>query len=524
MWPRLRISRNVLRSTRYEFRIGGGRGPWPSQPPQWPPWRRAPARRPHVRPEARWRGSRPGASSGGAPTSRGANPTSTRMPARGGALVGFEVDLAEALARVAGRARALRPERLVDADPVARARHVRRRAQRHRGDARRARRASLHAPVLPLRRAARARGAATRGCAISRRCAGCASARWRTALAWDLLREARRGRRPLRGRRRAVRRPRARAHRRRAARRHHRRALRRRATRRWPPSATSAKDATRSRCARRTMICARRSIARSAPMIASGTWRRTLARWQIDGERQQQLAALGGLRTQGGGRPRRRGPARAHRRRARALPEGALVTLLVSLAAMALAAPLGLALALARLESSRLRGPSRRSTSRSCAARRCCCSSTSSTTAWPACLPLGPFTAAIVGLGLNYAAYEAEIYRAAIAGRPARAVGGGAGGRRVAARGVPPGDPPAGAPPGRPRRDQRLHLAAQGQLAGLRADRRRADQANDDHRRRQPRLAGARRCSARRSTSRSATRFTRLARHLERRLGAHGSA
>ena len=47
-----------------------------------------------------------------------------------------------------------------------------------------------------------------------------------------------------------------------------------------------------------------------------------------------------------------------------------------------------------------------------------CCSSISSITAWPACLPLGPFTAAIVGLGLNYAAYEAEIYRAAIASVP----------------------------------------------------------------------------------------------------------
>ena len=33
-------------------------------------------------------------------------------------------------------------------------------------------------------------------------------------------------------------------------------------------------------------------------------------------------------------------------------------------------------------------------------------------------LPLGPWTAAVVGLGLNYAAYESEIYRAAIVSVP----------------------------------------------------------------------------------------------------------
>ena len=84
---------------------------------------------------------------------------------------------------------------------------------------------------------------------------------------------------------------------------------------------------------------------------------------------------------------------------------------------MALAAPLGLALALARMGDSPLRTPATiyveivRGT--------------------PVLLqlyllyyglaglvPLGPWTAAILGLGLNYAAYESEIHRAAIASVP----------------------------------------------------------------------------------------------------------
>ena len=97
--------------------------------------------------------------------------------------------------------------------------------------------------------------------------------------------------------------------------------------------------------------------------------------------------------------------------------EGALVTLFISLAAMALAAPLGLALALARLESSRL-----------AAAATIYVEIVRGTPVLlqlyllyyglAGVLPLGPFTAAIVGLGLNYAAYESEIYRAAIGSVP----------------------------------------------------------------------------------------------------------
>ena len=97
--------------------------------------------------------------------------------------------------------------------------------------------------------------------------------------------------------------------------------------------------------------------------------------------------------------------------------QGALVTLVISLAAMALAAPLGLGLALLRLESPRL--------------RPFAAAYVEIVRGTPVLLQLyvlyfgladmialGPWTAAIIGLGLNYAAYEAEIYRGAIQAIP----------------------------------------------------------------------------------------------------------
>jgi len=148
--------------------------------------------------------------------------------------------------------------------------------------------------------------------------------------------------------------------------------------------------------------------------LASGSWRRTLARWQLDGPRQQALAVA---------------PAAAVAAPARTAPlsprqlalflQGALVTLLISLAAMALAAPLGLGLAICRLESPRL--------------RPFATAYVEIVRGTPVLLQLyvlyfgladvialGPWSAAIIGLGLNYAAYEAEIYRGAIQAIPAR--------------------------------------------------------------------------------------------------------
>jgi polar amino acid transport system substrate-binding protein len=97
---------------------------------------------------------------------------------------------------------------------------------------------------------------------------------------------------------------------------------------------------------------------------------------------------------------------------------GAVVTLLVSLSAMALAVPLGLVLALLRLYGSR-------------AARGAAHAYIEAFRGTPVLLQLyllyyglapvvhlSALSAAILGLGLNYAAYEAEVHRAAIAAIP----------------------------------------------------------------------------------------------------------
>src|SRR6185312_5230480 len=146
-------------------------------------------------------------------------------------------------------------------------------------------------------------------------------------------------------------------------------------------------------------------------MIVSGTWRKTLARWGLDDDRQQQLAALAAAAP----------PAPAPRPGPRALTaeqlalfgQGALVTLLLSLAAMAIAATLGLGLALARLESPRL-GPLAAIYVEIVRGTPVLLQLYLLYYGLAGVVSLGPFTAAIVGLGLNYAAYESEIHRAAI--------------------------------------------------------------------------------------------------------------
>ncbi len=168
--------------------------------------------------------------------------------------------------------------------------------------------------------------------------------------------------------------------------------------------------------------------------IASGAWRQTLARWDLDGDRQQALAlsspspspspspssSAASARVGAGVVPLAANAASPRPLTVRQLAlfaEGALVTLLISLAAMAIAAPLGLALALLRLESRR--------------ARPLATAYVELVRGTPVLLQLyllyyglaglislGPWTAAIIGLGLNYAAYEAEIYRGALGAVP----------------------------------------------------------------------------------------------------------
>ena len=184
---------------------------------------------------------------------QGGEPYAYEDPARGGALIGFEVDLAEALARSLGvRARMVQNDwptlipslergtfdvalNGIEVTPA------------------RAGPRQLHAPLLHLRRAA---GRPPRRRSGARLALVAQLARRNAGQHAGLGSAARDGRRPrpLRGGRRAVRGSRARSHGRRAARRHHRRPLRR------PPS-----DAGRRRRRRRGALRDRAAPRRRRP-------------------------------------------------------------------------------------------------------------------------------------------------------------------------------------------------------------------------------------------------------------------
>lgn len=156
-------------------------------------------------------------------------------------------------------------------------------------------------------------------------------------------------------------------------------------------------------------------------LIASGEWRRTLARWGLDGPRQAALSLRAETAPQGETAGPLLAAAAARPLTAHQLAlfgQGALVTLIIAAAAMLLAAPLGMLLALVRTESRRL--------------GRLAGVYVEVVRGTPVLLQLyllyyglasvvslNPWTAAILGLGLNYAAYEAEIYRGALAAVPA---------------------------------------------------------------------------------------------------------
>ena len=116
--------------------------------------------------------------------------------------------------------------------------------------------------------------------------------------------------------------------------------------------------------------------------------------------------------------------------------------------------------------------------SSSCAARRSCCSSSSSTSASKPFVQLPAMVAAVLGLGLNYGAYESEIYRGALQAVAAGAARGGAHARLHRLAGAAPRARTAGVQARARADDQRLRRAAQGQLARVDDHRRRADQAD----------------------------------------------
>jgi polar amino acid transport system substrate-binding protein len=146
--------------------------------------------------------------------------------------------------------------------------------------------------------------------------------------------------------------------------------------------------------------------------IASGAWQQTLARWQIDGPRQATLAVAPAAAAA----PAARAPLSP--RQIALFLQGALVTLVISLAAMALAAPLGLTLALIRLESRRF-GPLAAAYVEIVRGTPVLLQLYILYFGLADVIALGPWSAAILGLGLNYAAYEAEIYRGALQAIPA---------------------------------------------------------------------------------------------------------
>jgi polar amino acid transport system substrate-binding protein len=156
-------------------------------------------------------------------------------------------------------------------------------------------------------------------------------------------------------------------------------------------------------------------------MIASGQLRAILRRWKLDGVRQDQLAAFASAAAEPAAPPAQRA-GRLTSRHVALFFRGAATTLLVSLAAMVLAITLGMLLAIARIPS-RVRW--RRWVGIAATAYVEVFRGT------PVLLQLyviyfglasvhafHPVTAAVLGLGLNYAAYEAEIYRAGIQAVP----------------------------------------------------------------------------------------------------------
>ncbi len=145
-------------------------------------------------------------------------------------------------------------------------------------------------------------------------------------------------------------------------------------------------------------------------LIASGELRRILEAWHLWDEAQVDLASGPAIETSAPGS----GASSLDRHQVTLFLEGAVVTALLSVAAFAIAMPLGLLLAAVRMGAGRV-------------ARGAAATYVEILRGTPVLLQLyvlyfglapvlklGPLTAATLGLGLNYAAYEAEVYRGAL--------------------------------------------------------------------------------------------------------------
>ena len=167
-------------------------------------------------------------------------------------------------------------------------------------------------------------------------------------------------------------------------------------------------------------------------IAASGELRAILARWGLDSARQAEIGAApramasgAGAAASGAGAAWPEGDGASPRlsaRHARLFLEGAGVTLVVSAGAMVLAVALGLVLAVTRLPAVT---PVRRLLAGAATVYVEVVRGTPVLLqlyvlyyGLAGVLALDALTAAVIGLGLNYAAYEAEIYRGGIAAVP----------------------------------------------------------------------------------------------------------
>jgi polar amino acid transport system substrate-binding protein len=151
-------------------------------------------------------------------------------------------------------------------------------------------------------------------------------------------------------------------------------------------------------------------------LIANGTLRGILARYRLDGPRQAGLVAASAPASTWP--PALSAPARLDGHQVLLFLQGALVTLAISAAAMALAVVLGLGLALARYTQARGLGAAAAAYVEIFRGTPVLLQLFVIYYGLAPVLALSPWAAAILGLGLNYAAYEAEIYRAGLMAVP----------------------------------------------------------------------------------------------------------
>ena len=257
-----------------------------------------------------------------------------------------------------------------------------------------------------------------------------------------------------------------------------------------PSSRRRSRSATTSACSRRrTRRCATASTRSCAAAMRDGTLERIFRKWHVWNDDQPTLYArlLAGEPVAGGRRPRRVGAAsatmsrwEAARRYLPSLLRASVVTIVLSCLSMALAVGLGVLIATGRVYGGR-------------AARVALTGYVELIRGTPillqlfvlyyglaAAIRLPAFVAALLGLALNYAAYESEIYRSALEAmsigqlEAARTLGLSERQVLTLVRGA------AGVPARARADDERLRRAAEGLVARLGAHRARADEADAD--------------------------------------------